>query len=263
MATLGGQENAFTSYDYTAYFQRVTHDHLEHVMAFEADRMTGLVLNDPVVLPERDVVLEERRMRTDNDPGAQLGEAMQAALFVNHPYGRPVIGWEQEIGKLNREEALAFYRRFYAPNNAIVVIAGDVTPEEVRALAEKTYGAVPKNDAIRSRSRPREPEPRAEPPGRACRSARRPAVALRAITSCRPIGRRRRARRKRSMCSRMCSARGTLSRLYRTLVIERHDRRQRRRLVWRHVLRRDAVRHFGDAASRRVAGRARNPRSTP
>ena len=93
LATLGGQENAFTSSDYTAYFQRVTRDHLEKVMTFEADRMTGLVLTDAVVLPEREVVLEERRMRTDNDPGAQLAEAMQAALFVNHPYGHPVIGW--------------------------------------------------------------------------------------------------------------------------------------------------------------------------
>ena len=158
LATLGGQENAFTSSDYTAYFQRVTRDHLEKVMAFEADRMTGLVLTDAVILPERDVVLEERRMRIDNDPGARLAEAMQAALFVNHPYGHPVIGWEQEMRRLNREEALAFYRRFYAPNNAVVVIAGDTTPEEVRGLAEKTYGAVAKNDAIRPRTRPLEPD---------------------------------------------------------------------------------------------------------
>jgi len=161
LATLGGQENAFTSSDYTAYFQRVTRDHLEKVMAFEADRMTGLVLTDAVVLPEREVVLEERRMRTDNDPSAQLAEAMQAALFFNHPYGHPVIGWEQEMRKLNREEALAFYRRFYAPNNAIVVVAGDVTLGDIRALDEKTYGAVPRNDAIRTRARPLEPDARA------------------------------------------------------------------------------------------------------
>ena len=100
-------------------------------------------------------------MRTDNDPGAQLAEAMQAALFVNHPYGHPVIGWEQEIRNLNRDEALAFYRRFYGPNNAILVIAGDVMPDDVRPLAEKTYGAVPRNDAIRARSRPLEPDARA------------------------------------------------------------------------------------------------------
>jgi zinc protease len=162
LASLGGQENAFTGNDYTAYFQRVTRDHLEQVMSFEADRMTGLVLNDAVVNSERDVVLEERRMRTDNSPAAQLGEAMQATLFVNHPYGRPVIGWEQEIKALNRDEALAFYRRFYAPNNAILVVSGDVTPEEVRGLAEKIYGKIPKNDAIHPRVRPNEPEARAD-----------------------------------------------------------------------------------------------------
>ena len=162
LAALGGQENAFTGNDYTAYFQRVTRDHLEEVMAFEADRMTGLTLNDKVVNSERDVVLEERRMRTDNSPAAQLGEAMQASLFVNHPYSHPVIGWEQEIKQLNREEALAFYRRFYAPNNALLVVAGDVTPGEVKKLAEKTYGRTPRNDAIPPRRRPVEPEARAD-----------------------------------------------------------------------------------------------------
>jgi zinc protease len=162
LAALGGQENAFTSNDYTAYYQRVSRDHLEDVMAFEADRMTGLVLNDNVVNSERDVVLEERRMRTDNSPAAQLGEEIQAALFVNHPYGRPVIGWEKEIEALNREQALAFYRRYYAPNNAILVIAGDVTPDEVKKLAEKIYGPIPRNDAILARHRPAEPEARAD-----------------------------------------------------------------------------------------------------
>jgi zinc protease len=161
LARLGGQENAFTGQDFTAYFQRVTRDRLEIVMAFEADRMTGLVLTDANVLPERDVVLEERRSRTDNDPGAQLGEAAQAALFVNHPYGRPVIGWEHEIRILDRAEALAFYRRYYAPNNAIVVVAGDVTPEEVRALAEKSYGRIERRADLKPRARPTEPEPRA------------------------------------------------------------------------------------------------------
>jgi zinc protease len=161
LSELGGQENAFTSQDYTAYFQRVSREHLETVMAFEADRMTGLVLTDQNVLPERDVVLEERRMRTDNDPGAQLSEAAQAALYVNHPYGRPVIGWEHEIRNLNRADALAFYRRFYAPENAVLVLAGDVAPEEARTLAQKTYGAVRKGREVRTRLRPTEPEPRA------------------------------------------------------------------------------------------------------
>jgi len=161
LARLGGLENAFTSQDYTAYYQRVTRDRLATVMTFEADRMTGLVLTDANVLPERDVVLEERRSRFDNDPGALLGEAAQAALFVNHPYGRPAIGWEHEIRTLDRAEALAFYRRYYAPNNAIVVVAGDVAPEEVRALAEKSYGRIKRRADLKRRARPTEPEPRA------------------------------------------------------------------------------------------------------
>ena len=106
--------------------------------------MTGLVLTDDNVLPERDVVLEEYNMRVANNPEARLGEQIEAALYLNHPYGRPVIGWRQEIEKLDREDALAFYRRFYTPNNAILVVAGDVTADEVRALAEETYGKVPR-----------------------------------------------------------------------------------------------------------------------
>jgi zinc protease len=162
LARIGGQENAFTSQDYTAYFQRVAREHLGTVMEFEADRMTGLVLTDANVLPERDVVLEERRSRTDSDPAALLSEASQAALFTNHPYGMPIIGWEHEIRQLNREDALAFYKRFYAPNNAILVVAGDVTPEEIRPLAEKTFGAIPAEPGLKPRVRPVEPEPRAE-----------------------------------------------------------------------------------------------------
>src|SRR5918994_5789197 len=121
---IGGNENAFTSLDYTGYFQRVPREHLAKMMEFEADRMTGLVLTDEVVLPERDVVLEEQNSRVANNPRARLSEQMEAALFVNHPYGRPVIGWRPEIEKLNREDALAFYKRFYGPNNAIVIVAG-------------------------------------------------------------------------------------------------------------------------------------------
>jgi zinc protease len=161
VAAIGGQENAFTSTDYTGYFQRVAREHLETLMRFESDRMTGLVLTDANVLPERDVVLEERRTRTDSDPGAQLLEAAQAALYVNHPYGRPVIGWEHEIRALGREDAIDFYRRYYAPNNAILVVAGDVAADEVRALAEATYGKVPRQSGLKERVRPVEPEPRA------------------------------------------------------------------------------------------------------
>jgi zinc protease len=157
VATIGGQENAFTSADYTGYFQRVPRDELKRMMEFEADRMTGLVLTDDVVRPELNVVLEEQNMRVGNNPAARLGEQMDAALYLNHAYGRPVIGWRHEIEQLDREDALDFYRRFYTPNNAVVVIAGDVTPEEVRALAEDTYGKVPRVTDIKPRLRPQEP----------------------------------------------------------------------------------------------------------
>ena len=136
---IGGNENAFTSLDYTGYFQRVPREHLAKMMEFEADRMTGLILKDENVLPERDVVLEEFNMRVANNPDARLSEQIMAALYLNHPYGRPIIGWRQEIEKLDREDALAFYKRFYAPNNAILVIAGDVDAKEVRPMVEKAY----------------------------------------------------------------------------------------------------------------------------
>jgi zinc protease len=157
VATIGGQENAFTDSDYTGYFQRVSREHLKTLMEFESDRMTGLVLTDNVVKPERDVVLEEFNMRVANNPGARLQEQMEAALYLNHPYGRPVIGWKQEIEKLNREDALAFYRRFYTPNNAILVVAGDVTADEVKRLADETYAKVPRIAEIAPRVRPQEP----------------------------------------------------------------------------------------------------------
>jgi zinc protease len=159
---VGGNENAFTSTDYTSFFQRVPSEELGRMMEFEADRMTGLVLKDETVLRERDVVLEEYNMRVANNPDARLTEQIMATLYLNHPYGRPVIGWRQEIEKLDREDALAFYRRFYAPNNAILVIAGDVDPSEVRPMAERTFGAIPAQPAIpMQRVRPQEPEPAA------------------------------------------------------------------------------------------------------
>jgi zinc protease len=157
VAAIGGQENAFTTSDYTGFFQRVPRDYLKEMMAFEADRITGLVLTDDVVRPELNVVLEEQNMRVANNPSARLVEQMDAALYLNHPYGRPVIGWRPEIESLDRDEALAFYRRFYTPNNAIVVIAGDVTPEEIRADAEETYGKVAPRAEIAPRRRPKEP----------------------------------------------------------------------------------------------------------
>jgi zinc protease len=157
VSAIGGEENAFTTYDYTAYFQRVAKENLREMMEFEADRMTGLVLTDAAVATERDVVINERRDRTDKNPDALLGEALQRALYRNHPYGRPVIGWMHEIEELDRPTALAFYKRYYTPNNAILVVAGDVTPEEVRGLAEDTYGKIAaRPEAVRT-ARPEEP----------------------------------------------------------------------------------------------------------
>ena len=157
VAELGGQENAFTSNDYTAYFQRAAKEHLRTLMEFEADRMTGLVLSDEIVIPERDVVLEERRMRTDTDPAAQLSETVQATLFSHHPYGKPIIGWKHEIETLDRVDAFTYYHRFYTPENAILVVAGDVTFEEVEKLAEDTYGKIAARGEAPRRSRPQEP----------------------------------------------------------------------------------------------------------
>lgn len=157
VAEIGGQENAFTSNDYTGYYQRVAKEHLPRVMEMEADRMTNLVLSDEQVTPERGVILEERSQRIDNDPSAQLGEEMSSTLFHNHPYGRPIIGWRHEIEALDRNTALDFYKRYYTPSNAILVIAGDVTPEEVKALAEKTYGQIPDTPDLARAPRPKEP----------------------------------------------------------------------------------------------------------
>jgi zinc protease len=158
IADLGGQENAFTSNDYTAYFQRVAKEHLKVCMEYEADRMANLVLSDEVVAPERDVVLEERRMRTDSDPADLLSEAVQAALFSRHPYGTPVIGWPGDIEGLGRTDALAYYERFYTPENAILVVAGDVEPAAVIDLAKSVYGRIPARGEAPKRLRVREPE---------------------------------------------------------------------------------------------------------
>lgn len=161
VADFGGQENAFTSNDYTAYFQRVPKDHLSTCMEYEADRMINLVLTDEIVTPERDVVLEERRMRTDSDPSDLLNEAVQAALYTHHPYGKPIIGWNHEIEALDRADALAYYDRFYTPENAILVVAGDVEADAVVALAKTIYGKIKARGEAPKRTRTREPEPRA------------------------------------------------------------------------------------------------------
>ena len=155
VARVGGRENAFTSNDYTAYFQQVSKENLPEMMAMEADRMRGLVLTEEVSAPELNVVLEERRARVETRPSAELGEAMDQVLYVNHPYGDPVIGWPDEVAALSHDDAIDFYRDHYRPANAVLVIAGDVTAEEIRALAEDTYGKIEAGAPATERVRPR------------------------------------------------------------------------------------------------------------
>jgi zinc protease len=143
IAKNGGETNAFTDHDYTAFYEQIAKDRLPLAMKLEADRLENLDLSDSHVAPERDVVLEERRMRVDNEPQALMAEQMRAALHLSHPYGRPVIGWAEEVRRIDRVSAQDFYDHHYAPNNAILVIAGDVTPEEVRQMAQEAYGKVP------------------------------------------------------------------------------------------------------------------------
>jgi zinc protease len=158
VARNGGQDNAFTTQDTTAYFQRVAKDRLPLIMKMEADRMINLQLAEKEVLTERDVILEERRMRVDSSPSSILGEMLMAQLYLAHPYRIPVIGWEHEMKQLSREDALRFYKQYYAPNNAILIVAGDVEPEEVRKLAVETYGQHKPNPLLQARKRPQEPE---------------------------------------------------------------------------------------------------------
>ncbi|MER9118699.1 insulinase family protein [Mesorhizobium sp. M0954] len=158
VAAIGGSDNAFTSYDYTAFHETVVPQALGEMMSFEADRMRNLILNDDVIKTERDVILEERRSRIDSNPQAVLDEEIDATLWQNQPYRIPVIGWMQEMEKLNRTDALAFYNKYYTPNNAVLVVAGDVEPETVKALAEKTYGKIARGPDLPPRIRPVEPE---------------------------------------------------------------------------------------------------------
>jgi zinc protease len=143
VARNGGEDNAFTTEDYTAFYEQIAKDRLPLMMGLDADRMVNLDLSDSNVRTERDIVLEERRMRIDNDPQALLREQMDGALHLSHPYGRPVIGWPEEVRRIGRIEAQGYYSRHYAPNNAILVVAGDVLPDQVRLDAEATYGKAP------------------------------------------------------------------------------------------------------------------------
>jgi zinc protease len=163
---LGGRDNASTTHDTTSYYQRVAKEHLKTVMGLEADRMVNLKLKEDEVRTERNVILEERRSSVDANPLSLLSEQILASLYRNHPYHRPALGWEHEMSRLSLKDAAAFYRRFYAPNNAVLVVAGDVTPEEVRPLAEATYGRNRRQKDIGRAPRP------AEPPAIAARRVR-------------------------------------------------------------------------------------------
>ncbi|WP_322867517.1 pitrilysin family protein [Aquicoccus sp. G2-2] len=157
VARNGGSDNAFTTFDYTAYYQRVAVDRLPLMMKMEADRMMNLKLTEADIASERNVIIEERNMRIENNPTALFREQKSAAQYLNSHYGIPVIGWKREMSKLSRADALAFYKRFYAPNNAVLVVAGDVEPDAVRALAEKYYGPLKPNPDLKPRNRPQEP----------------------------------------------------------------------------------------------------------
>lgn len=154
----GGHENAFTSHDYTAYYQVISKDKLPLMMELEADRMTHLSLKQEDVDHELQVILEERKMRIDNQPRALMKEQMDLQLYQDHPYGTQVIGWSDEMEGLTRNDALAFYKKYYAPNNAILVVAGDVDAKDVEALAKKYYGVIPANPNLKDREIPALPE---------------------------------------------------------------------------------------------------------
>ena len=140
VSKMGGQENAFTSTDYTAYYQVIGKQHLPEVMRLEADRMRNIVLTDEEFVKERDVVTEERRWRTEDKPAGKLYEQFKAMAFMNSPAHHPVIGWMPDIRSWTAEDARSWYQRWYAPNNATLVVVGDVNPQEVYELAQKHYG---------------------------------------------------------------------------------------------------------------------------
>ena len=150
---LGGNENAFTGQDYTAYYANVAKENLPKIMEMEADRMQNLAPPPDHFKSEKAVVIEERRQRTENDPQALFGEQMQSTLFPNHPYGTPVIGWMSEIEKYEWQDVKTFYDTWYAPNNAVLIVSGDITAAELKKLAEDHYGPVP-SKAVPPRRRP-------------------------------------------------------------------------------------------------------------
>lgn len=162
VAALGGRENAFTSRDYTGYYQQIPANRLEDVMKIEADRFANNHWPDEEFRKEIEVVKEERRLRTEDQPRAMLAEQLFASTFIASPYRRPIVGWMSDLDAMTPDDVRAFHRKWYTPSNAAVVVAGDVDVDRVRALAEKYYGAIP------ARAVP-ERKPRAEPPQRGLR----------------------------------------------------------------------------------------------
>jgi len=158
----GGRDNAFTSFDFTAYFQRVAADRLGLMMEMEADRMRNIRLTEQDIATERNVIIEERNQRTENNPRALFGEQMSAVQYHNHRYGVPIIGWMHEMETLDMDDAISFYNTYYYPNNAILVVSGDVTPQEVERLANEHYGQIPANPDLPERLRTEEPPQTAE-----------------------------------------------------------------------------------------------------
>ena len=140
----GGQDNAFTSQDVTSYYVDIAADRLDLVLALEADRMHNLTLDPKIVDSEREVVIEERRTRTEDDPGGALGEEVSALAFRAHPYGQPIIGWMIDIRRITREEIAAFYKTYYAPNNALLAAAGDFKAEAVLEKIKAAFGPIPR-----------------------------------------------------------------------------------------------------------------------
>jgi zinc protease len=160
-ARFGGRQNAYTIFDQTAYHQTVPVSQLAEMMRLEADRMKGLALSEANSRPELDVVLQERRQRTDTPPSGRLSEQANAVMYVHSPYGTPVIGWEEEIRGLTWQDAVAFHQRWYAPNNAVLIVDGGVSADEVKRLADGTYGLLPAR-TVPARLRAAEPPKVAE-----------------------------------------------------------------------------------------------------
>ena len=142
VAAVGGRENAFTSRDYTAYFQQVEKSKLDEVIKLESDRMANLKFDDAEFLKEIQVVMEERRLRTEDNPSSLLNEALMATAYMSSPYRHPVIGWMNDLENMKPADAREWYRHWYAPNNATVVISGDVDPKQVLSTVEKYYGVL-------------------------------------------------------------------------------------------------------------------------